>query len=357
MPSPRTLFAAAAVAVTAAAALFFVLRDSAPDPTPASKPTVVSTAEPAAATPGPDPAPEPARQTAPVEPPEPVAAPAAAAPPAAVGGPAAADVKTALGELRELFGPAGSLDYDAAKALIQQRKTRVEAIETRLGGMGADGARASLPAYRTAESMRERMALVHGLGRNPDPAATQTLTTLLAEEEGFSLRREIVVALGGSTAPGAEEGLAAALAIDDPRVRMAAVGGLAGRGDSLADLAALATSDPDQKVRLEAVRVIGVTGGDGALAALAGLTGADEQRLRIQVAHELARSFGPAAVPSLQSLLDDADVQVRSAVVQALGRIEADAARELLDRAASNDPSEAVRDEARRLLLASAAAP
>lgn len=364
MRSPRTLFAVAAIAVTAAVALFFLFRTGSTDPSPGSATTGSAPAEAAVGTPGPAPAsaPAPTPSAAPPVPADRGATAEAEAPrPTPVPSAPATEqetreaVGTALAELREVFGPAGSLDYDAAKALVEQRKARVQAIEARLAGMGEPGARESVAAYRAAGTMRERMALVHGLAGNPDPAAAEAMTTLLAEEEGFSMRREIVVALGRSDGPDADQGLVAALGFDDPRVRMAAVAGFAGREGGLDRLAALALSDPAREVRLEAVRVIGVTGGDAALAALAGLTGSEEQRLRIQVVQELARSFGAAALPSLQPLLDDPDVQVRSSVIQALGRIEVDAARELLDRAAQNDPSETVREEARRLLVASAA--
>jgi hypothetical protein len=108
----------------------------------------------------------------------------------------AAAVSQALTELKALYQPVGSLGWDEAKALIAKREQATKELAERLGRLGQGGARAMAAAFSQADSMREKLLLVQGLGKVDDTEAAGYLQSLLERDPSFSMRKEVVVALG-----------------------------------------------------------------------------------------------------------------------------------------------------------------
>ncbi len=133
-----------------------------------------------------------------------------------------AEVGAALEELERLHGYAGELGWDEAKALVERRRQATDDLVLRLARLGPGGARAISSAYARAGGVRARLVLIQALAKVGDDEAAPTLASLLARERAFSLRSEMLRALGArSEADGAaRDALVAVLASDgDPRLR------------------------------------------------------------------------------------------------------------------------------------------
>jgi len=207
-----------------------------------------------------------------------------------------AEVGAALEELERLHGYAGELGWDEAKALVERRRQATDDLVLRLARLGRGGARAISSAYARAGGVRARLVLIQALAKVGDDEAAPTLASLLARERAFSLRSEMLRALGArSEADGAaRDALVAVLASDgDPRLRFAAVQALSGREEALPALLDRVLHDASVDVRKEAIRAIGLIASEAARSALAGIAeGPADEALRAQATRELARSFG-----------------------------------------------------------------
>jgi len=262
-------------------------------------------------------------------------------------------VEKTLTELRELYGYAGALDTEAARALIAKRRAATDVLVRRLVAYGAAGVNPTIDAYASAETGREKLLLIEALGANPSTAAAEGLSGLLAGESAFSYRRAMVEALGESLAPNADGILAGiATTADDPRTRTAAIKSLAAGPDATAALMARVDADPDVDVRIAALTRLSELGGDGAEAALGRVAGQPEAGTRVRAAAivGLARAFPGGAVEVLTPLVGDEQPAVRAAVVTALERVRSEAAAALLRDIAARDSEASVRARAEQAL-------
>ena len=220
-------------------------------------------------------------------------------------GPDAAAVRSAalkrpswrrLEDMKKLYGYAGALSWDDAKALIARRKQETKAMEDRLAGLGAGGAAAIAAGYNATADMHAKLMLIHALGTIQDDAADATLQSLLASESSFSLQREIVAALGERQDPASVAILSqiAANQTDSQQLRFAAVQSLAGQPSALPVLTQLFQTETNPDVQKQMLLAIGATHSDAAQNALAGVAeGNADIGIRETAIQELARVLGP----------------------------------------------------------------
>jgi HEAT repeat protein len=260
----------------------------------------------------------------------------------------------ALEDLKKQYGYAGALSWDDAKALIAQRQQETKALEDRLAALGPGGARAITAAYNETDDMRGKLLLIHALGGIQDGEAAAALQELLTGESSYSLQREIVVALGQRQDAASVELLMGILAGSaDPQVRFAAAQALSGKGQALSLLADRVGVETSLDVRMELIRAIGAIGNDAARSALVRIAqGPLDANVRQAAIQELGRKFGAGALGVLDTLLRDPDERIRRNAVTAVARVGNEQAKTLLQRTATSDASEAVREAAKAALAA-----
>jgi HEAT repeat protein len=261
----------------------------------------------------------------------------------------------ALEDMKKLYGYAGALSWDDAKALIARRQQETKALEDRLAGLGAGGAAAIAAGYNATADMHDKLMLIHALGRVQDDAADATLQSLLASESSFSLQREIVAALGERQDPSSVAILSqiAANQTDSQQLRFAAVQSLSGQPSALPVLTQLFQTETNPDVQKQMLLAIGATHNDAAQSALAGIAeGNTDIGIRETAIQELARVFGAGALNVFQQLLNDPNDAIRENAVTALAQVHSDQAVALLQRTATSDSSEPVRASAQAALSA-----
>jgi HEAT repeat protein len=322
----------------------------------ASKRPVPSVVQRTTPSPGAEGKPVPAAVTSPVAQPAPQGNPSAA-PNAAVAGPAGlkASVMAALQDDEKLYGYAGALSWDDAKALIARRQQETKALEDRLAGLGAGGAAAIAAGYNATADMHDKLMLIHALGRIQDDATDATLQSLLAGENSFSLQREIVAALGQRQDPDSVAILSqiAANQTDSQQLRFAAVQALAGQPSALPVLTQLIQTETNPDVQKQTLLAIGAIHSDAAQGALAAVAeGSMDIGIRQTAIQELARDFGAGALSVFQQLLSDPNEAIRGNAVTAVAQVHSDQAVALLQRTAASDSSEQVRASAQAALSA-----
>ncbi|AHG93449.1 PAS fold-4 domain protein (plasmid) [Gemmatirosa kalamazoonensis] len=192
-----------------------------------------------------------------------------------------------------------------------------------------------------------RIAAVDALGEIGSEDELRKLVPLAADPEPL-VARAALLALGGSSDPATLAPLVAALDGDDRATAVAALDALVRRADPRAASAvasfARASDVPDVWTR--ALHALERMGGVDAIAALVGIA-ADP--VRTAAAVEALAGVGERDAAWVARGLDDADVHVRCAVVEALGRSPHAAAAPLL-AAALHDESPAVRTAAAHAL-------
>jgi len=257
-------------------------------------------------------------------------------------------VSEALQELKSIYGSAGSLDWERARALIAQRQKTTQHLLERLAKLGPGGARAIATGCGQADSTREKLLLIHALGAINDPEASEQLQALLGKEASLSVRKEIVIALAQRKEVIAEQALAHILAeANEVTLRFAAAQALSGREGVLPVLVAQVQHESNPDVRQELVHAIGALGTASAQEALAGVARSSADLLVRQTAiQQLSRSFGESALTTLDGLLNDRDETIRRSAVKAVARVKADPATVLLQRTANSEVSSVVRDAA-----------
>ncbi|HTS19817.1 MAG TPA: HEAT repeat domain-containing protein [Verrucomicrobiae bacterium] len=263
-----------------------------------------------------------------------------------------ASVATAVENVKKLYGYAGALSWDDAKALVARRQQETKAIEDRLAGLGAGGAAAIADGYKTTDDMHSKLMLIHALGAIQDDAADATLQSLLARESSFSLQREIVAALGQRQDPEAVAILSQIAANQaDPQLRFAAVQALSGQPSALPVLTQLAQTETNPEVQKQTILAIGAIHNDAAQSELAGIAeGSMDIGIRKTAIQELARVFGGGALSVFQQLLSDPNEAIRDNAVSAVAQVHNSGAVALLQRTASSDSSEQVRASAQAAL-------
>jgi HEAT repeat protein len=265
-----------------------------------------------------------------------------------------ASVMAALQDEKKLYGYAGALSWDDAKALVTRRQQETKAIEDRLAGLGAGGAAAIAAGYNETDDVRGKLMLIHALGRIQDGAADATLQSLLGSESSFSLQREIVAALGQRQDPESVAILSQiAAGQTDPQLRFAAAQSLAGQPDALPVLTQLIQTETNPDVQKKMLLAVGAIHNDAAQRVLAGVAeGGMDVGIRQTAIQELARSFGADALGVFQQLLNDPNEAIRENAVTAVAQVHNDQAVALLQRTAASDPSEQVRAKAQATLSA-----
>jgi len=265
-----------------------------------------------------------------------------------------ASVTAALQDDKKLYGYAGALGWDDAKALIARRQQDTKALEDRLAGLGAGGAKAIAAGYNETDDMHGKLMLIHALGSIKDQEANGVLQALLAGESSFSLQREIVAALGQRQDPESVAILSQiAAGQTDPQLRFAAAQSLAGQPDALPVLTQLIQTETNPDVQKKMLLAVGAIHNDAAQRVLAGVAeGSMDVGIRQTAIQELARSFGADALGVFQQLLNDPNEAIRENAVTAVAQVHNDQAVALLQRTAASDPSEQVRAKAQATLSA-----
>ncbi len=270
------------------------------------------------------------------------------------------EVADLLAKFGEIFSYAGEMDYEQAKALIADRKAKVDEIVKALAALGPGGARAMSEAYAEEGSgTQQQLAMIEALGLIEDEEASDVLGTLYAGDDRYSLQREVLGSLARRTDAESEAVLTGILASeDDKRLRAGAASALGGRATAVPALASLvASSQEDSEVKQEAVHAIGRAGTEEAKTVLTETASAEGNTLLRKTAiQELARSYGSAAVPQLEPMLKDPDEAVRQSAIRALGRIGTPEAFALIQNVATSDASSIIRAHAEATLTQRGAA-
>jgi HEAT repeat protein len=108
--------------------------------------------------------------------------------------------------------------------------------------------------------------------------------------------------------------------------------------------------DPDETVRVTAIRALGQIGDRQAVAALVKRADDPLASVRLALCQALGQLRDPGGIPTLTHLLHDPDETIRLGAARALGKIEGGAGGRTLLSAALLDPSETVRRHARKVL-------
>ena len=267
-------------------------------------------------------------------------------------------VATALQDDQKLYGYAGALNWDDAKALIAKRQQETKALEDRLAGLGAGGAAAIAAGYTSTTDMHDKLMLIHALGAIQDDAADATLQSLLASESSFSLQREIVAALGQRQDSESVAILSqiAANQTDSQQLRFAAVQALSGQPSALPVLTQLVQTETNPDVQKQMLLAMGAANNSAAQTALAGVAeGTMDVGIRETAIQELARVYGAGALSVFQQLLNDPNEAIRANAVTAVAQVHTAGAVALLQQVASSDSSEQVRASAQAALSAATA--
>jgi HEAT repeat protein len=265
-----------------------------------------------------------------------------------------AQVVATLDDEKKLYNYAGAMGWDDAKALIAKRQEATTDLEKRLAAMRQGGASAIAATYGEVDDVRGRMTLLHALGMIQDDQAGGLLQALLDSESSLSLQREIIDALNLRHDADTVALLAQIAAeASDSRLRFAAVQGLAGREDGLSALQQLMQTETDPEVQKAIVLAVSGIHTDAAQSLLASVAqGAMDPSIRESAIQALARSFGAGALSVFQQLLNDPDQGIRENAVTAVAQVHNNQALALLQRTASSDASEVVRQKAQAAISA-----
>jgi HEAT repeat protein len=212
----------------------------------------------------------------------------------------------------------------ALRALGARPERGDEALRTAVrSGTASEDARVRAAAFRSVGMLRTDDAgtiLAYAAEKDPDTAARCGAL----EGLGFLGGPEVVQALGRATAS------------PDPRLRAAAVRGLAAsrEPEALSFLMTVLTAETDPTVREEADRAVQATGGERARQALAGVA-LDRRRpaeARVRAVEGLGVLGAVPSIPDLRTLLGDPDPGVADAAAFVLGWVrDGEAAARLLD--------------------------
>ena len=258
--------------------------------------------------------------------------------------------------LRRIYGHAGALSWEDAKALIEAREKAEEDLVDRLASLGPGGAKILAEVYPSGPGTREQMLVIRALGQIEDTEAAQVLDSLLAAEQSHSMRKEMVMALGRRDELASSQVLANVLANEqDDQVRFASAQALSRNVDSVPLLAQQLHADPSPNVQKELIHSLGKTGTDSAMSALESVAlSQKELSVRQTAIQELARSFGAKSLHTLNSMLGDSDPAIRENVVSAIATIKTEEAVAILKQVATSDPSRDVRSRAQIAVTRSA---
>lgn len=217
-----------------------------------------------------------------------------------------------------------------------------------LGGLGHDACAALLPLLAD-EAAAVRCAAAEALAHCGDAAIGPRLAGALEAESDPATRRALLRAVGHVGGGELVPVLVTALDDPDPEIRLAAIEGLGATGaDAAIEPLAGVVGDTEME-SLAAIRALGELGLPGAASVLAPLLSSPDVERRRAAARAAVAVAAELDPETLAALGRDDDEWVRVAAVRLLAR-HAPEARARLERIAGEDPSAAVRDEARRAL-------
>ncbi|CAB3796403.1 HEAT repeat domain-containing protein [Pararobbsia alpina] len=255
--------------------------------------------------------------------------------------------RIALLELADLEDPdlvpvlVGTLQHDTSTDVRREAATVLAAWES-------DEVVEALCAALLDAGDEVRSAAAQSLSELKDPACGPVLAKWASHVEPF-VQTSVLRALRELRYAGAFDAASAALAHEQPSVRLEAVGVLGWLKDerALASLASLATTDADGNVRRAAVGAIGFATPDHAptVRALLAALGDSAWQVREEAATTLGKLRASGSRAALVAALEDAYWQVRLRAARSLGRlgdVEAGAAlAALLSHSISNLRKEA----------------
>jgi len=235
-----------------------------------------------------------------------------------------------------LAAPSPRLRADALAAIEARRELAPLLDATALEPVRAFLADERVPAAERAEVL-VRLARAGAAGSGP-----------LAEEvaaRGGPLEAAAVDALVSSGRLPPEERLLAYASSGDPALRIAAVRGLA-RGASpraLDRVAAMASSDPSEDVRVAAIQALGASQSERAVPVLADVLRRGEKRQSNAAAEALGRLASPSAIAALAEVLEHGTLDAQGAAAFALGRTGKVEAAKILREQEEEHPDPRVR--------------
>lgn len=195
---------------------------------------------------------------------------------------------------RDLFTPKGRLSVEETRALVAERDAAAEALAATIGALSAAELEGVLDRFDESKT-RDKLVLIDGLGRNADEEAVSILEELYETEEGYTVRSNVLKALGDSAAPEHTNLLVDQMwNAQDERLSQTAAMMLRGEMGATGDLAAALDSDLPMNTRLEAVSSLGAVGSADAEQALQDIVEGEDThpRLKAYAEKELERSFG-----------------------------------------------------------------
>lgn len=200
-----------------------------------------------------------------------------------------------LSAWRDLHRPVGYLSQEDTEALIADREAAAAALAGVIAQLEGAELDAVLDAFHGAERSRDKLVMIDGLGQNPSTDALVILEEIYASEDSYTLKSNVIRALGDSPADGHHEVLIEQMwGAEDERLQQLSAQGLYGEGVASDAMIEAVHSELPVKVRLEAIHSLGATGSDAARAALEEMaqdTGLSP-RVRQYAEKELGRSFG-----------------------------------------------------------------
>ncbi len=217
---------------------------------------------------------------------------------------------------------AGYLSHD--NALVRRSAARV------LGNAGMLSAEDSLIALLSDENGHVRSTAAEALGRLRSSRAIAPLLQLLTDEYE-SVQESAIRALAAIGDDTMLDGLIRDFSSHDPHMRRN-IALLLGKFSSerAVDALTFALKDEEPKVRKAVVPALGAAAGDRALRSLMLAITDDDPEVRMLAAEALGKIGTPGAGDALIPLLEDADLWVRAAAARGLGNIGGDRAAEAL---------------------------
>lgn len=241
-----------------------------------------------------------------------------------------------------------------ARALDTLPEAGQVALLRGLAGRGDDAARKAVLEAAADERRTVAIAALETLGAVGHAEDVPMLAGLLnAEEDKAAAARDSLLRMDGAEV---ETAMAEALPEAEPTARAALLMLLAERGAAQAvPLAVERTSDPDQGVRVSALRVLEQLGGESELGTVLGLvTTAKDEEVQTAAAKALNALCGrlkEAALAPVLAAMDDAGMPARIALLRSLGRIGTPKALDAVVSAIGY-PEAALSDEAIQVLAA-----
>lgn len=238
-------------------------------------------------------------------------------------------------------------------------RTRRAAAASRLGLIATAEAERQLELLATGDpSLQVRIVAARSLGKTSEPAAADTLLSLLPEGQvPAGIVASALLELGAEAAPALRHALQDSQGTGTERAMAADVLGLLDEMTAYPELTSCLSS-PDPQVRISALRALGHLGMPRATEAIAAcLAPAEEPGVQAVAAGALGRIGDPRAVPALAGCLDSPHYWVAHNAAGALALLGPAGQKELAAAAAGDGPGAVHAAEAITLARARAGRP